>query len=344
MLRTEELRKRIKFVEEFLMTEYKRTHPEKERDWRTYEQQLTHRIKHAIRNIEPLVDEAVQSIDTHRERGREPELTLKQKVLLLLLKELFDRSNRNMASMLDLFSLLSGIDVSYKSVERLYSDPEVEIALHNLHVLILKKKGVNNVDASGDGTGYSLTIRKHYATEAEKRKDKVKENDSEKDGEEKNDNAGKKERKQFVFSFKIIDLDTWLYVAFGMSFKSEMEAHDRAQKMLAEIGVSLDSIRLDKYHSSPACIDKYGETFVYILPKKNASVKGSLKWKKVMEEYVINTLAYLEEYYKRENSESGFSQDKRWFGWKVAQRRDDRIETAVTCANLWHNMVNFART
>jgi len=332
MLRTEELRKRIKFVEEFLMAEYKRTHPKKKRDWRTYEQRLTYRVKEAIRSIEPLVDEAVNTIKTERGKGREPELALKQKVLLLLIKELFDKSNRNMASMIDLFSLLSGIDVSYKTIERLYSDPEVDMALHNLHVLILRKKGVKDVDASGDGTGYSLTIKKHYATECAKRKNKVKE-----------DSKDKKGRRQFVHSFKILDIKTWLYVAYGISFKSEKEAFDKASKMLQRIDAVLASIRLDKYYSSPSCIDLLNDTKVYIIPKKNATVWGSLKWKKTMEEYVNNTLAYLEEYYKRENSESGFSQDKRWFGWKVEQRREDRIETAITCSNVWHNLFNFFR-
>lgn len=332
MLRTEELRKRIQFVEEYLMVEYKRTHPEKKRDWRTYEQRLTYRIKTAIRSIEPLVDEAVNTIQIAREKGREPELTLKQKVLLLLIKELFDKSNRNMASMIDLFSLLSGIDVSYKTVERLYSDPGVDMALHNLHVLILRKKGVNDVDASGDGTGYSLSITKHYATEAQKQKDKVKE-----------ENLDTKGRRMFVHSFKILDLKSWLYVAYGISFKSEKEAFDKASIMLQRIDMMLASIRLDKYYSSPSCLDSLKDTKVYIIPKKNASVRGSLKWKNTMEEYVNNTLAYLEEYYKRENSESGFSQDKRWFGWKVEQRREDRIETAITCSNIWHNLFNFAR-
>ena len=332
MLRTEELRKRIRFVEEFLMTEYKLAHPKKKRDWRTYEQQLTYKVKTAIRSIEPLVDEAVSSIKVVREKGREPELTLKQKVLLLLLKEIFDKSNRNMASMIDLFSLLSGIDGSYKTVERLYSDSEVDMALHNLHVLILKKKGVNNVDASGDGTGYSLTIKKHYATECAKRKDKVKEGSK--------DNSG---RRMFVHSFKILDLKTWLYIAYGVSFKSEKEAFDKASIMLGQIDTLLASIRLDKYFSSPSLVDSLKDTKVYILPKKNASVKGSIKWKRTMEEYVSNTLAYLEQYYKRENSESGFSQDKKWFGWKVEQRREDRIETAITCSNVLHNLFNLAR-
>ena len=75
-----------------------------------------------------------------------------------------------MASMLTVCSLPSEIDVSYKTIERLYSDPEIEIAIHNLHILILKKKRVQNIDAYGDGTGYSLMIRKHYASEKWKQK------------------------------------------------------------------------------------------------------------------------------------------------------------------------------
>jgi len=81
-------------------------------------------------------------------RGRKPELRLKQKTELLLLKYLFGKSNREMSVMLVVFSLLSDIDVSYKTVERLYSDDEVLMVLHNLHALILKKKGVEQPDCS----------------------------------------------------------------------------------------------------------------------------------------------------------------------------------------------------
>ena len=175
MLRTRDIQERLKDIDEFLLEEYKKPKEEKKRDWRTYEQRMSKRIREAIKNLEPLIDEAVNIIKIHRGKGRKPELTLKQKVILILLQRLIAKSNRNMAYMLDAFSLLSGMDVSYKTIERLYSDEEVEMALHNLHILILKKKGVKNVDATGDGTGYSLTIRKHYASEAEKRKDDVKE-------------------------------------------------------------------------------------------------------------------------------------------------------------------------
>jgi len=89
------------------------------RDWRTYEQQLMKRVKGAIHNLEPLINEAT-NIEIHRGPGRRPDLDLKQSVTILLTKELIGKSNRSMASMLDLFSLLSGIDVNYKSGEIIF--------------------------------------------------------------------------------------------------------------------------------------------------------------------------------------------------------------------------------
>ena len=52
--------------------------------------------------------------------------------------------------MLVIFSMLSGIDVFYKAVERLYSDGEIVLAIHNLHIFILRKKGVERSDATDD--------------------------------------------------------------------------------------------------------------------------------------------------------------------------------------------------
>jgi transposase len=66
-------------------------------------------------------------------------------VELLLIKHFIEKSNREMANMLVIFSILSGINTSYKSVERLYSDEKVFMALLNLHSLILKKKGIEKV-------------------------------------------------------------------------------------------------------------------------------------------------------------------------------------------------------
>ena len=135
--------------------------------------------------------------------GRPSALTLEQKVKLLLIKHLVGKSNREFAYMLEIFSMISGIDISYKTVERLYSDELVMMALHNLHVLLLKKKGIKESDATGDGTGYSLTIKKNYESYAQELKDKAKEN--------RNDDKGKqsaKKRKTFAYSFRLMDLKT----------------------------------------------------------------------------------------------------------------------------------------
>src|SRR3989338_4377380 len=150
-IKTQEVRDVVRILDE-IIEQYKEHSVEKKRDWRTYEQRLTERLKKAFKELKPLVHEAVQSLKVVKgeTRGSKPQLTLEQKVLAILLKHLIGKSNRNMANMLVLFMWLTGIDVSYKTIERLYSDQEVILGLHNLHALILKKKGVNSVDSGGD--------------------------------------------------------------------------------------------------------------------------------------------------------------------------------------------------
>lgn len=348
-LTTKNVREAVEILDD-IIDEYNRETPKKKRDWRTYEQQLAQRIKTAVKNLEPLIIEAISTIEFTKgdTRGRKQKLTLKQKVELLLIKHLIEKSNREMSNMLVIFSLLSDIDVSYKSVERLYSDEGVHLVLINLHVLILKKKGVNDPDCSGDGTGYTLTIKKHYASVAQKLKDNAKKNSGQKlkkrSGKRSKKNTGKKT--QFIYSFKLMDLDTRLYVGAGSSLKSEKEAYIKAVKM-SEI-VDIDSIRLDRYYSTQKNIklleDHFGKDVkIYVIPKKNATVKGSWKWKKLLEDFVTDTKGYLSEYYRRNQSESGFSEDKRRFGWRIAQRRPDRIDTHDFCTTLWHNMLWMGR-
>ncbi len=310
-----------------LLQEYKKDRPEKKRDWRTYEERHARRIKVAMRELEPLVEEAVEPLQIAKGPGPNHVLTLKQRVLLLLLQRLFGESNRMMASMLAVFSVMSGMDTGYKSIERLYSDEEVSLALHNLHTVILRKKGVKSSDASGDGTGYSLTIKENYANEVQKRKEGVKEA------------AFTEGKMAFVYSFKIQDTRTQLYLAYGTSLRSEKCAFDKAMDLLLRIDVELSSIRLDRYYSCPSYVDALGKTKVYVIPKKNATLNGSWKWKRLMMEFADDPQAYFEEYFKRELSESGWSSDKRMLGWEIMQRKPERIDTADLCTMLWHNLI-----
>ena len=248
------------------------------------------------------------------------------------------------ANMLDIFSMISGIDASYKTIERLYSDNEVITAVHNLHMIILKEKGVKNSDTTGDRTGYSLTVKKNYETHAQKLKDMAKENPENREEKGKTKKAKGHKKRLFAYSFSIMDLETRLYIALGSSMKSERAAYDRAMDLLTSIGIEMDSIRLDRYYSSPSYLDKLGDTKVFVIPKRNATLNGSRKWKDTMRDFVLNTIPYLEQYHQRSNSESGFAADKKMLGWNIAQKRDDRIDNALFCTGVWHNLFNMGRS
>jgi transposase len=216
VLRTRHVRAVTKILDD-IIEEYKKETPKAKRDWRTYEQRLAKRIRTAISELEPLVDEAIASIKTlpKRRRGRKPELALKQKTNLLLLKHLI-----------------------------------------------------------------------------------------------------------------------------GKSFKSEDEAFSKAIEMVTETGMA--SVRLDKYYSGQKRVEllgqKFGNVTVYLIPRKNATVRGPWEWKQMLKRFVNNPHYYLREYFRRNQSESGFSEDKHRFGWKVVQKREDRIDTANFCTMIWHNL------
>jgi transposase len=170
-------------------------------------------------------------------------------------------------------------------------------------------------------------------------KDKAKENnkDSNKKGR-----SGR--RRLFAYSFFMMDLKTRMYVAFGSSMKSEKDAYDRPLEMLGSTGITLNSLRLDRYYSSPSYVDALKGTKTYLIPRKNSTLNGSVEWKSMMKDFLLNTVPYLEQYHQRSNSESGFTADKKMLGQNVAQRRDDRIDSAIFCTGLWHNLFNIERS
>lgn len=329
---TEEVRDVVSILDD-IVKEYKEEHPAKKRNWRTYEQCVAERLKTAFRELKPLVHEAATSVNfmSGETRGAKPLLAVEQRVLSLLIKHIIGKSNRNMAAMFAVFSLLSDIDVSYKTVERFYSDHEVIAVLHNLHTLLLKKKGVKSVDGSGDGTGYGLSVKVHYASAAQKLKDKAK------TGEEQ-----ELKKRLFVFSFALLDLESRMYVGTGTSFKSEKEAYDSAIAMAKAAGIDMASLRLDRYFSNQLDVKKlnanFGKLDLYLIPKTNATVKGGWDWKRMLFRFVTDVTTYLEEYYKRNQSESCFAEDKKRTGWKLGQKREDRIDTANMLTTLWHNL------
>lgn len=308
------------------------------RDWRTYEQRLALRIKMASNELEPIAKEAYSMIDTAKgTMGRPEKVPVYKKVMLLLLKDIFQLSNRKMANLLAMFTALTGIDISYKTVERIYSDELARMVINNMFMIMVKGKSIENADTSGDGTGYSLTVTRHYRNEREKELKSISKTEGH-NSTKANGNNGKK--RLFVRSFALMDLDTRMYIGYGTSMKSEKEAFLKAKDMAERIGVSINSIRLDKYFSGQSITEVFDKsTTIYIIPKSNATIRGSPEWKRIVRSFVDDQLSHLKEYYKRNSSESGFSGDKRLCGWKIWQKRDDRIDTSLMCKGVWHNLM-----
>jgi transposase len=76
-----------------------------------------------------------------------------------------------------------------------------------------------------------------------------------------------------------------------------------------------------------------------VIPKSNATIRGSYVWKDMLVDLISYPLLFLCEYFRRECFESGFSADKRCCGWKIWRRLEVRIQTATMCKGLWHNLL-----
>src|SRR3989344_1864874 len=324
LIRAKQVRQKVKDLDK-IIEEYREEHPKKGREYSSYERSFKKRLKNAVKNLDKLIKESVMNFNYFSKNENKHSLPLAKRMRLILVKELTEKGNRKTANLIDLFSMLNGIDISYKTVERLYSDEKIMLGLHNLFILILNKRGIKDIHACGDATGYSLIISKHYSSYVQKLKDKSKEQ------------IGKK--KCFVYKFALMDLKTKMYICYGSSLRSEKEAFDKAMQMLKNIDVKINSIRLDRYYSFPCYVNQFKDSKVFIIPRKNTELSNGFKWHETLKEFLLNTMEYLREYFQRNNSEAGWASDKKMFGWKISQKREDRIDTSLFVKAVWHNLL-----
>lgn len=271
-----------------------------------------------LRRLPELVSEAATDLLIVRTRGRTPKLAPAQKTMLFLYARLTDRSNRDMEAMLALLGPVFDVSVSYKTIERLYSDEEVALVLHNLFLVLLAEEGVSGQTA-GDGTGYSLHAGEHYRASPEK--------EGNGDGE-----------KQYRHVFHLVDLETGMYVAYGYSDVSEKAAFRKAIQFVEQQNLPFESVRLDKYYSSRKNLRELGEDVeAFVLPKENLSSFGS-EWNAVLNRAAEDPAEYMDTYFERELCESYYAADKERFGRKIRQRREDRREMASFGVSVLHNL------
>ena len=285
-----------------------------------YDKRLRNLKRDLFEKINVDVDKAAALIEIKQLIGR----PMKDRILLTklhLIQQILDLTNRDMESFSLMFALTGNETFSYKTIERAYEDQLVGMILHNLYVLSCGAP--REIDASSDGTGYSLTITKHYRTDKDENKEHWEE----------------VERKEYIITSTIVDLKTKIYVSFATGFQSEMRLFEQAKCWLEKRGFSLNSLTIDKYYSNQKTIAGFNEnTTVYFLPKKNATIRGCKKWKQSIQKFTTNTMDYLKHFYKRETSEYCHSADKRRFG-VIRQKKNCRIITAMSTRMTLHNYI-----
>ncbi|KXA93225.1 hypothetical protein AKJ66_02495 [candidate division MSBL1 archaeon SCGC-AAA259E22] len=117
-----------------------------------------------------------------------------------------------------------------------------------------------------------------------------------------------------------------------------MDAFRKAKKYIEKLGISIESVSLDKYYSSKKVLKLFGrETEVFVIPKENLKNIG-YEWHDVLNRFLKDPVGFLKRYFRRNLSESGFSADKRRFGQLVRQKREDRRETALFSIAILHNV------
>lgn len=272
------------------------------------------KVKKRLERLPEYVERAVAVVRVVKDpRGQHTTIPVDKRVLLLIFKRLTERSNRGMEDLLILFWPLFGFRRSYKFIERLYSDIEVRLVMHNLFILLVREEGASG-HVGGDGTGYAITIGQHYRADP------------------------KKHGKKYVHVFFLIDLDTGLYVGYGYSPTSEMDAFHKARQVMSELDIDIQSVRLDKYFSSRRVIRLFDQDVtLYLVPKKNIASFGA-QWLPIFRHILLDPVTFLSQYFLRNLSETGHSTDKRRFGEYIRQVRDERREAETGCIAVLHNL------
>jgi len=88
LIRSKEIRDRLREVDLYLLDKYKLEHPKKKRDYVKYEMLFMRRIKKVMKELYPIIDEATKNIKVIKKKGRHKSLNPKQKLTLILIKQL----------------------------------------------------------------------------------------------------------------------------------------------------------------------------------------------------------------------------------------------------------------
>lgn len=187
-----------------------------------------------------------------------------------------------------------------KTIGDAYEKPEV---LHILKQVFQKTKDSDRI-LSGDGTGLETSRKQNY---------------------ENNKKTGD-------YMTSIVD-SREIVQAFDISGEQECKA---MHKLITE--VYGDSLRLDAGFNDRELVRKIAEQNMtpYVFPKSNNNLNGTLAWKHMYLELLLDVMHWLTEYHIRSHSESFHSSFKRVYG-PITKRRTIAKLIQVTARITLHN-------
>lgn len=303
---------------------YKPKEP-KDRDWFHYTEAQVNELNDFLNLVKNMVEASMKKLDyiTDRNRisGQQPKSPFNL-AKALLLQQYFGVSNRVAAGLVKVFKEKLDIteDLTYKDIERAYSNRDVEDILDQIVLMTNEPIRDKETKFSVDGTGMPTSIKQNYES----------------------DNAAKKAA-GYDMLIGMIGVEHKMFSAFGIS------GHGGECPWLVPLLEQTNQMfdRIDLVVGDSAYLSRDNCTFIEsigakprIFPKRNTVINasGSPAWKRMLFDFINDAQSWLTDYHNRSNSECSNSSLKFRSSRPLLKRRRDRrygeIGARITAYNI----------
>ncbi|MFH1668886.1 MAG: transposase [Candidatus Woesearchaeota archaeon] len=261
------------------------------------------RIEEAKETLE-FIRDTVDEIETPIFKGKvgKPLTNPKSLVKAILTAEALGFTERNAQGWLSILSPFLGIGEHLD--DRTIGDAYDKIEVVHILKQVFEKTKHSDGKLSGDGTGLETSRKQNYETD----------------------------KKAGDYMTSIVD-SREIVQAFDVNGEQECKA---MHKLID--GVHGDSLRLDAGFNDRELVRKIAEKGMtpYVFPKSNNNLNGTLAWKHMYLELLLDVMHWLTEYHQRSHSESFHASFKTKYSL-ITKRRPTAKLSQVTARIILHN-------
>jgi transposase len=286
----------------------------KERDWFAYNEAQLNEMSDFITLVRNIVDDARREFDYIDDRpslpGQQPKSPF-DLAKAVLIQQFYQVSNRVAAGLARLFKEKLGLeeDLTYKDIERAYSNPDVQDILRE--VLRMSNEPIKGKEArfSIDGTGMETSIKQNYA----------------------DDKGDEKKKAVYRMLISMVGVEYKMFSASAVNGPGD-ESPFLIPLLEETAGIfdRIDFVLADAMFYTLANCTRIAEIGAKprIYPRIDAVInaKGSQAKRRMLLDLVENAQQWLEEYHDRSVSENVYSVLKCRFSRPFLKRRIDRLD------------------